>query len=258
MFYLGNRFGQTKTTGSAGTGFRPRDAVAEPPDSAKLELPTPPLNSRWFCMSLQQTVSNQLLCELLDGWRSGDLKSRDRLFTLIRTCVERLIQRLFFNYKAMRRHIDESDVYQEVMMRQLVSLPETNPRTTRDLLNLVSTDINREIIDQYRRQNAKKRKSEEPPPNPNSDSSNQPDLDPSDYPTDAADLERWTRFHAAVGQLPDHLKETFNFKFYHGWDHEQIATMFNRSVRQIGRWLKEAHDLLNTMLGGDMPPISKT
>jgi RNA polymerase sigma-70 factor (ECF subfamily) len=61
-------------------------------------------------------------------------------------------------------------------------------------------------------------------------------------------LEDWTRFHEAVGRLPDAEHEVFHLLWYQGLTQEAAAEELGVDVRTVRRrWLKAKH-LLRLML----------
>jgi RNA polymerase sigma factor (sigma-70 family) len=52
---------------------------------------------------------------------------------------------------------------------------------------------------------------------------------------DAAELERWTRFHEACAELSAEERAVVGLIFYHGWEQADVAEWFSVSVRTVQR-----------------------
>jgi RNA polymerase sigma factor (sigma-70 family) len=58
------------------------------------------------------------------------------------------------------------------------------------------------------------------------------------------DFALWVRFHALVDNLPVEEREVVGLIFYHGWTQQQVAELFQVSVRTIRRrWISACQRL---------------
>jgi RNA polymerase sigma-70 factor (ECF subfamily) len=111
-------------------------------------------------------------------------------------------------------------------MRLTEALRQETPKSVRDFFGLAAVQIRRVLLDLAR---SHARRPAEPLA-----------ADPSDLADDSSELDRWTRLHEAVEQLPTELRDVFSYTFYHGWKQAQIAEVLEISDRQVRRLWVEA------------------
>ena len=66
-------------------------------------------------------------------------------------------------------------------------------------------------------------------------------------------LEEWTRFHEAIGQLPDEERSVLELVWYSGLEQSQIAEVLGVSVRSVQRQWRSAKLSLFKILQGVSP-----
>jgi RNA polymerase sigma-70 factor (ECF subfamily) len=142
------------------------------------------------------------------------------------------------------------------MMRFLRTLRIIQPRTTRDFFNLAAVHMRRELLDLARR--AKRRIAPSSLHVPTTEGENERErtvtdvIDSSSCPQKVADFEVWVRLHELVDNLPIEEREVVGLIYYHGWTQQQIAELFNVSVRTIRRRWDTARQRLRAMLQNDI------
>ena len=169
--------------------------------------------------------------------------------------LEALADRMLRKFPNVGRWADSADVYQNSAMRLLRSLKKVAPADTRDFLNLAAAHIRRELLDLARRFYGP----EGIGANHDSLAANRSgvvaELEGLAIVPAPADLECWTLFHEAAGQLPDREREVFNLAFYHGWTQAQMAELYGVDERTIRRRWRSACLILNAALGDHLPEL---
>jgi RNA polymerase sigma-70 factor (ECF subfamily) len=166
------------------------------------------------------------LRELIVRFQSGESSALD---TLIRRTEERLEQfarRMLAGFPRVRAREGTDDVLQSALVRLTRALREQTPQSVRDFFNLAAVQIRRELLD-LARSHARR-------------PAERLEHDPPDRAEDSAELDRWTRLHEAVEQLPAELRDAFSYRFYHDWPQAEIASVLGISDRQVRRLWVEA------------------
>ncbi len=182
----------------------------------------------------------------LDRMRGGDLAARDELLKGVGARLEKLARKMLRKYPHVRRWTETGDVLQNAIIRLLRALESIRPKTTRDFFNLAAVQIRRELIDMARHYygphgqaaNFESGQSDNPGP---ADSGEQ-------------DLDFWTSFHTAVETLPVEEREVVSLIFYHGWQQQQVADLFQVNTRTIRRWWQSALVKLHDICG-ELPVV---
>lgn len=193
--------------------------------------------------------------KLLRGVRAGDIQAKDELVRAVQSRLELLTERMLLGFSKVARWADPGDIYQVSVMRLLRTLEMTPLTDTRGFFALASRLIRNELVNSARRFYGPEGIGA------NHDSWNFPDDGsvrvPDGVATVAApaELESWTRFHDAVGQLPDEEREVFCMRFYLGWSEIQMAELLGVDKRTIRRRWRSACLILNKKLGGQLPEL---
>lgn len=175
----------------------------------------------------------------LERMRAGDASARDELVRGVQARLEKLARKMLKKYPHVRRWTETGDVLQNSVIRLLRALESIQPKTTRDFFNLAAVQIRRELIDLARHFYGPQG------PAANFESNYADTLLPAG--DEDRDLEFWTTFHQAVETLPAEEREVVSLIFYHGWQQQQVAELFNVNVRTVRRWWQAAlvklHDI---------------
>jgi RNA polymerase sigma factor (sigma-70 family) len=147
----------------------------------------------------------------IDRWRAGDRTAADELFRRVAGRLEGLARRMLRQYGSVREQVETMDVHQAAVARLLHSLRRVRPENTRRFLGLAAVQIRRELLDLARRFRVTARRLQRT-------ADTTPESGVVDPPAPTNDgLDTWSRFHAAVEQLPSEEGETVGLVFYHGW-----------------------------------------
>jgi RNA polymerase sigma-70 factor (ECF subfamily) len=201
-------------------------------------------------------LSTAVLQEYLCRWRAGDSAALNELLQTVFGRLRHLAAHLLRGFPNVRPYADCDDLLQGSMMRFLRTLRIIQPRTTRDFFNLAAVHMRRELLDLARR--AKRRIAPSSLYAPTTEGETDEErvgadvMDSSSCPQKVADFEVWVRFHEAVDNLPLEEREVVGLIYYHGWTQQQIAELFNVSVRTIRRRWDTARQRLRAMLQKDI------
>lgn len=195
----------------------------------------------------------------LQNWfermRQGDQGARDELIRAACERLERLTRKMRRSFPNVPgRLADSDDVFMGAICRLIRSLENLDPppASTREFFAIAATCIRSELLDLARHYGSQRRRGDRAAVPIGEDSGGEVGH-PAAPTEDAPMLERWTRFHQAVEQLPAEEREVVGLKFYHGWTEEEIAELFSVSPRTIRRRWASAGARLVEALGGAMP-----
>ncbi len=163
--------------------------------------------------------------------------------------LERLARRMLAQYPDLQRWEQTSDVVQNASIRLHRSLERVRPDSMARFLGLASTEIRRTLIDLARHHFGP----EGFAANHQSDVQNAGGGATGSGATQPASLEDWTRFHEAIGQLPDEEREVFELVWYAGLEQTAISDVIGQSVRTVKRRWRSAKMTLYETLGGVSP-----
>jgi RNA polymerase sigma-70 factor (ECF subfamily) len=155
-------------------------------------------------------------------------------------------------FPTVARFEETGDVLNNALVRLLRCLEKVEPKTTRDFFNLAAVEIRRELIDlarHYQREQNCYRAGAD------AYGDYVEALDPADSSEMGESLERWSRFHEAVEELPTKEREVFSLAFYHGWTQAEIAKLYHSDERTIRRWWHSACLHLHEALQGELPDL---
>jgi RNA polymerase sigma factor (sigma-70 family) len=191
----------------------------------------------------------------LDRLARGDLSARERILQICNRRLHALASRLLNGFPNVRRWDTTGDVAQNAALRLHRALAEIHPSSVRGLMGLLALQIQRELLDLARKYAG-----------PTSFAANHdtnvrrtpegrdgfiidamPSLEAETIP-----LERWERFHRAVEDLPQELREVFRMAWYLGLDQTEVASTLACSVRTVGRRWQEARQRLQQAVNWDL------
>jgi RNA polymerase sigma-70 factor (ECF subfamily) len=201
--------------------------------------------------SAPDDLPSTYLRHLVDRLRAGDEAASNELLRRAGDRLEGLAHRMLRCYPNVRRYEQTGDVLQGATLRLLRALGEVRPATTREFFGLAAEQIRRELLDLLRRHNgpqgwAANHESNAPCANETSTGKGHPEpVAPIETP---AELERWTAFHEAVGELPAQEREVFNLFYYHGWTSEEVAEFLGEKQRAVRRLWRHARLRLSRLM----------
>jgi RNA polymerase sigma-70 factor (ECF subfamily) len=188
----------------------------------------------------------------VERWQAGDNAGADELVRLLGVRLEHLARKMLRGFPNVREWAETLDVLQGSLVRLLHTLHNLRPDSTRHFFNLAAEHVRRELLDLARRF-AGDRFARLTLVGPGDD---RPGADPAqaaDRTGESEDLELWSRFHAAVEQLPAEEREVIGLVFYHGWTQAQIAELFGVDERTVRRRWQSACLGLNRLVGQRLP-----
>jgi RNA polymerase sigma-70 factor (ECF subfamily) len=188
----------------------------------------------------EPTANTVQLQRWLERLRAGDASARDELLRAVGTRLEQLARKMLQRFPNVQRWAETNDVLQNSMLRLLRSLEKVEPSSMRDFYNLAAGLMRSELLS-LARHFARANRHEGGP-------LGEADLEPPAPADDAAELERWTRFHEACAGLPVEEREVVGLIFYHGWEQADVAQWFSVSVRTVQRRWQSAMVKLHHVL----------
>ena len=196
------------------------------------------------------------LAECLQRLERGDLSARDRIIELVSDRLHSLVHRMLGRYPGVRRWEDTDDVFQNAAMRLHRALGAMQFESPRSIMALAATQLHRELIDLARRHAGPASYGANHGTNVMSKAA--ADDGPDQYidhsPASDTNLDRWTLFHEAIGNLPDEEREVFHLVWYLGADQKTIATLLDCSERTVKYRWRAAREAVRAALDGKPPP----
>jgi RNA polymerase sigma factor (sigma-70 family) len=197
---------------------------------------------------------HDVLTGCLQRLAAGDDRARGRILELCNDRLRELSHRLLGRFAKVRRWDSTDDVAQNAAMRLYRALGETVPETSRGLMGLIATQIQRELIDLARKHAGPMSYARNHDTNVRHGSAGpvhvvDEAVDDGDGFEEELPLERWEEFHAAVESLPEEHREIFKLVWYLGTDRETTAKTLGLSVRTVGRRWQEARAMVTGALG---------
>ena len=121
---------------------------------------------------------------------------------------------------------------------------------------LAATQLHRELIDLARRHAGPASYGANHGTNvmPKAAADDGPDQYIDHSPAGDTNLDRWTLFHEAIGNLPDEEREVFHLVWYLGTDQKTIASLLDCSERTVKYRWRAAREAVRTTLDGKPPP----
>jgi RNA polymerase sigma-70 factor (ECF subfamily) len=183
-------------------------------------------------------LSTTRLHDLIARFQSGETSALDSLIRRTQERLEHFARLMLAGFPVVRAKEQTEDVLQSALIRLTRALRQETPASVRDFFGLAAMQIRRELLDLARshmRRPTVALRQDPPAPAENS-----------------TELDRWTRLHEAVEQLPTDLRDVFSYTFYHGWRQRQIAEVLDISDRQVRRlWVEACRRLKAALI--DLP-----
>jgi RNA polymerase sigma-70 factor (ECF subfamily) len=183
-------------------------------------------------------LSTTSLHDLIARYQAGDNHALDALIRRTEERLEHFARRMLAGFPGVRAKEQTEDVLQDALLRLTRALRQETPSSVREFFGLAAVQIRRVLLDLARTHARRPTESLA--------------ADPSDHADDSTELDRWTRLHEAVEQLPAELRDVFSYTFYHGWTQGQIAEVLGISDRQVRRlWVQTCRQLKTAV--GELP-----
>jgi RNA polymerase sigma factor (sigma-70 family) len=190
------------------------------------------------------------LTRRLEELAAGDDSARTRILEICDGRIRELAHRLLGKFAKVRRWDGTDDVAQGAAMRLYRALGETVPSSSRGLLGLMATQIQRELLDLARKYAGPTSFAANHGTNVREGTSGDVFLvdeardDLSEDDDEEIPLERWEAFHTAVERLPQEHREIFRLAWYLGLDQQTVADTLGMSLRTLGRRWQEAREMV--------------
>jgi RNA polymerase sigma factor (sigma-70 family) len=194
--------------------------------------------------------------EILEAHRRGDPSAIETLIAHCQSRIEFLARKLLRNHPRVRRWEETADVVQESLLRLHAALTATKPESETHLFRLAALQVRRELVDMVRHYDGPRSplgRLETNAWGTAGESVMCVELAANGDCDSPTVMDRWSRFHAAVGDLPTDEQEVFHMVWYLGADQRTIAAMTGCSTRTVKRRWKEAVARINGMLGEEHP-----
>lgn len=185
---------------------------------------------------------------LLDRYLS-DEASFDELVDYAARRLRALARTMLARYPHVRRWEETDDVMQTALIRLHRSLKEVRPDSKRAFFGLAATQIRRTLIDLARHYYGTYGlgKNYNSVADHKSAAGNAIDQ-VANHRAQPDDLEKWTAFHEAIGQLPEEEREVMSLVWYSGMLQKQVASTLDVSERTVIRRMNRARLTLNKLL----------
>ena len=198
--------------------------------------------------------------ELMGGLSSPDsaarLAARDALVAASIDHMRSVAHRMKRGFPQVQRWDETDDVVQGASLRLARALDAVVPADGRHLLNLIATQVRRELIDLARRYvgvESFARYHETNLGHIDGQEVFRSDAAEDPVNSDAESVNSWTLFHEAADTLNDEDRELFNLVWYVGLTQEQAAKALGYSVRTIARRWDVVKQCLVRQLKGQAP-----
>ena len=182
----------------------------------------------------------------------GDDSARVKILEICNGRLRDLSSRLLGKFAKVRRWDDTDDVAQNAAIRLYRALGDTVPDSTRGLMGLMATQIQRELLDLARKHSGPLSYAANHDTNARDATDGQAffvDEAPApDGTEEELPLERWEQFHAAVDALPDEQREVFKLAWYLGLNQRDAAKTLGISERTVARRWQEARQAVRLTL----------
>ena len=206
-------------------------------------------------MNTDDTIS-AALAECLQRLERGDLTVRDRIIELCSSRLHALAHRMLGRFPRVRRWEDTDDVFQNAAMRLHRALGGMQLDSPRSIMALAATQLHRELIDLARRHAGPSSYAANHGTNvmPQAAADDGPEQYIDNRPASDTNLDRWTLFHEAIGNLPEDEQEVFHLVWYLGADQKTIASLLDCSERTVKYRWRSAREAVRDALDGKPPP----
>ena len=197
-----------------------------------------------------------ILQDLLDRLSRGDQLAREELISHSMERLRKLARKMLRSNARLRRWNETDDVLQNALLRLNRALQTERPESVGRFIGLAAEQIRRELIDLGRHyfgpQGIGKNHASDPYAS-GSRGSDVPRYEQAAEDSAASEIHtsEMERFHVAVGQLSEELRDVFQKWFYLGMTQEDIASRADVSVRTVKRTFRDAKLRLAELLGGD-------
>jgi len=198
---------------------------------------------------------SKILARCLERLAVGDLKARDSVIEVVSDRLRELAHRMLGRYPGVRRWEDTDDVFQNAAMRLHRALGDMQLESPRSIMALAATQLHRELIDLARRHAGPSSYAANHGTNvmPQAAADDAPNQYIDHSPSSDTNLDRWTLFHEAIGNLPEEEREVFHLVWYLGADPKTIATLLNCSERTVKYRWRSAREAVRAELEGKPP-----
>lgn len=229
-----------------GVGFppdvTPRVPVGETADRPTVRLP----------MAFAAADKLERIREHLRELAGGRNDARDDLIAIVLPVMTDMAHLMLARFPKVRRWSETGDVVQAAALRLHTSLARVHPAGDRDYLNFAAVHIRRELLDLARKfagresfaahhETSSVRSADGP----------RSRLDAvADTRGEDDDMERWTRMHEAVDQLPAEEREVFQLRMYAGLSPQEIAEAVGCSTKTVHRRWAAATRVIEELVGG--------
>jgi RNA polymerase sigma-70 factor (ECF subfamily) len=188
----------------------------------------------------------------LERLKAGDRAVQNALLRATQRRLENLAARMLRKFPRVGRWAEIGDVLSNASMRLLRALESVPVTNTKEYFNLAAMVMRRELIDLTRRYYGPHGVgANHDSHTPDESGPQTPDREARD--PDPAAQDGWTAFHKAVEKLPPEEREVFGLIFYHQWQQNQIAELFEIDERTVRRRFKRAAEILREALKGELP-----
>lgn len=197
-----------------------------------------------------------LIAELSAPDQAARLAARDAIVAAAIDHMRSVAHRMTRGFPQVRRWDETDDVVQGASLRLARALDAVVPTDARHLLNLIATQVRRELIDLARRYAGAEsfaRYHETNLGHVDGQEIFRSDAAEDPANADTETVNSWTRFHEVADTLDDEDRELFNLVWYLGLGQEQVAKTLGCSVRTIARRWDVVKQRLVAQLKGQAP-----
>lgn len=183
---------------------------------------------------------------------AGDAAARDDLIAFACERMQSIAHRMLGRFPTVRRWEETSDVAQNATLKLDRTLRQLTPRDARGFMGLMAVHIRRELLDLARKYAGPESYAANHETNMQRvDGQERLKIDDAiDEGESVEDLDRWSRFHTVVAEMPSEEQEVFHMCWYLGLKQEEIARLLDCSTRTVKRRWEAAKKRLATAMDG--------
>jgi RNA polymerase sigma-70 factor (ECF subfamily) len=188
-------------------------------------------------MTPEQPDRLRRIRECLAQLAGGRVEARDDLIATVLPVMTDMAHGMLVRFPNVRRWDETGDVVQNAALRLHRSLAAIHPASDRDFLNFAAVHIRREILDLARKYAGRESfASHHETSSIRSADGVRSRIDSvADAHGEEPDLDRWTRMHEAVAELPEEHREVFHLRMYAGLTPTEIAEALECSTKTVHR-----------------------
>jgi RNA polymerase sigma factor (sigma-70 family) len=192
------------------------------------------------------------LLELAERLRDGDHRMSAKIFERVYPRHVQLARYMLRDFPRVERRYLPEDVVHQAWIDLETALKSVTPNTPREYLGLLARKMRQVLLDFAKKESGKSTMSPLFAGELGPDGSTIAYEPEAGLSRDPGRVEIWSKFHEAVGELPDDVREPFELYFYTEVQpsYAQIARVLGLSESKVKRLIAKARDQLSRRVSG--------